>query len=147
MLFPCYRKNDLYGVWPEPPEGFNPATREILEQEEEEEPQIYVDGFLIETVWEDEEPVFVSREEEVVMPDYSGASAKCCICGSSFQDILHSVHHVHRRHGVLGGPRLIMLGEYESLSVVGIRRDTLIGWDHNVADASSLLMLLVSKAP
>ena len=79
-----------------------------------------MDGFLIETVWEDEEPLFVSRDEEVVMPDYTGASAKCCICGSSFPDILDSVHHVHRRHGVLGGSRHIMLGEYGALFLVEI---------------------------
>ena len=81
------------------------------EEEEEEEPPIYIDGFLIESVWEEEEPLFVSRDEEVVMPDYSGASAKCCICSRSYHDILDSVRHVHRDHGVLGGSRLIMIGE------------------------------------
>ena len=53
----------------------------------------------------------MSRDEEVVMPDYSGASAKCCICSRSYHDILDSVRHVHRDHGVLGGSRLIMIGE------------------------------------
>ena len=38
VLSPCYRKNDLYGEWPEPPEGFNPATREI--------PEVYPGGFV-----------------------------------------------------------------------------------------------------
>ena len=61
------------------------------EEEEEEEPPIYIDGFLIESVREEEEPLFVSRDEEVVMPDYSGASAKCCICSRSYHDILDSV--------------------------------------------------------
>lgn len=106
------RKNDLYGVWPEPPDGFNPATREIIEpieEEEEEEAPVYQDGFLIESVWDDEEPLFVSREEEIVMPDYSGARAKCCICGTYFQDIIDSVLHVHEAHGLLGGPQIIML--------------------------------------
>ena len=72
---------------------------------------MYQDGFLIESVWDDEEPLFVSREEEVVMPDYSGARAKCCICGASFQDIVDTVLHVHEAHGVLGGPQIVMLGE------------------------------------
>ena len=66
---------------------------------------------MIESVWEDEEPLFVSREEDFVMPDYTGASAKCCICGSIFQDIVDTVLHVHEAHGVLGGPQIIMLGE------------------------------------
>ena len=67
---------------------------------------------MIESVWEDEEPLFVSREEEVVMPDYSGASAKCCICGTEFPDILDCLLHVHQDHEVLGGPQNIMLGQY-----------------------------------
>ena len=66
---------------------------------------------MIESVWEDEELLFVSREEDFVMPDYTGASAKCCICGSIFQDIVDTVLHVHEAHGVLGGPQIIMLGE------------------------------------
>ena len=66
---------------------------------------------MIESVWEDEKPLFVSREEDFVMPDYTGASTKCCICGSGFQDIVDAVLHVHEAHGVLGGPQLIMLGE------------------------------------
>ena len=93
-----------------------------------------MDGFLIELVWDDEEPLFVSREEEVEMPDYSGASAKCCICGSSFRDILDSVQHVHRLHGVLGGSRLIMLGEF------GVSRCSTVQSDNSLlTDADRML--------
>ena len=53
----------------------------------------------------------MSREEEVVMPDYTGASARCCICGTKFQDILHCLLHVHKDHQVLGGPQNPMLGQ------------------------------------
>ena len=31
ICFSSRRKDDLYEVWPEPPEGFNPLTREIPE--------------------------------------------------------------------------------------------------------------------
>ena len=44
----------------------------MIFKEEEEKPKIIIDGFEIETVIEDEEPLFVSREDPVTMPDYSG---------------------------------------------------------------------------
>ena len=80
---------------------------------------MYQDGFQIEIVWDDEEPLFVSREEEVVMPDYSKARAKCCICGTSdFQDIHHTVLHVKENHGVLGGSQILMLGEWIVAAII-----------------------------
>ena len=36
------RKNHLYGEWPEPPEGFNPVTREI--------PEVCPGGFFYPTI-------------------------------------------------------------------------------------------------
>ena len=53
------------------------------------------------------------------MPDYTGARARCCICGiSNFQDILHAVLHVKENHGVLGGSQIIMLGEYGLTDII-----------------------------
>ena len=87
----------------------------MIFKEEEEKPKIIIDGFEIETVIEDEEPLFVSREDPVTMPDYSGDSALCGICkvqgkNSFFSDIVDAVKHVHKEHGVLGGSQILMLG-------------------------------------
>ena len=70
---------------------------------------MYQDGFQIEIVWDDEEPLFVSREEELTMPDYSGKSGRCSICKSTFADIIDAVFHIHERHGIMGGSQHIML--------------------------------------
>ena len=92
-----------------------------------------MDGFEIEEIIDDEEPLFVSREDPVTMPDYSGKkplvpswifsvhslglgdSALCGICkvhGKQvyFGDIVDAVRHVHHEHEVLGGSQIVMLG-------------------------------------
>ena len=65
--------HSLTEVFPAIPYGWNPATRQIEDEEEEvETPKTIIDGFEIEDIIEDEEPLFVSREDPVTMPDYSG---------------------------------------------------------------------------
>jgi len=98
--------------FPRKPPGWNPATREIEDEDTEEKPNIILDG--IEEIIDDEEPLFVSREDPVTMPDYSGDSALCGICKmngkhSYFNDIVDAVLHVHRDHEVLGGSQILML--------------------------------------
>ena len=41
-------------------------------QEPKETPKTIILGFEIEEIYEDEEPLFVSREDPVTMPDYTG---------------------------------------------------------------------------
>ena len=65
----------------------------------------------IESICPDEEPLFVSPGEEAVMPDYSGAKARCSICRASFRDIIVTVLHIKEEHGVVGGPQIPMVGE------------------------------------
>ena len=96
------------------PDGWNPATREIEEEVIEEKPPTIIDGFEIGDIWDDEEPLFVSWEDPVTMPDYSSDSAICGICkmqgkNSYFGDIVDAVLHVHSDHGVLGGSQILML--------------------------------------
>ena len=92
-----------------------------------------MDGFEIEEIVDDEEPLFVSREDPMIMPDYSGKkplvlswifsahslglgdNALCGICkvhGKQvyFGDIVDAVRHVHHEHEVLGGSQIVMLG-------------------------------------
>ena len=113
----------------------------------EEKPKTIIDGFEVEDIWDDEEPLFVSREDPVTMPDYSGKrppimvtfclllclgdSALCGICkmqgkNSYFRDIVDAVLHVHSDHGVLGGSQILMLGMCLSLLSPGLSRPVIL---------------------
>ena len=64
-------RRDNTEVFPAVPVGFNPVTREI-EEFREEEPVTTSDGFVVKVKIDDEEPLFVSQDEETFMPNYSG---------------------------------------------------------------------------
>ena len=106
---------DWHWIFPEVPDDYNPrgCQREIIPScaIEPEAAKVEIDGFVITNeVDEDEEPLFVSREEDpLTMPDYEGKSGRCSICKSTFADIIDAVFHIHERHGILGGSQHIML--------------------------------------
>ena len=98
-------------IFPEVPEGFDPNSnvREIF-PEDEKNPVVEIDGFQITNeIDEDEEPIFCSREDPLVMPDYSNKCGFCELCKSTFEMIEDAVIHIHKRHGILGGSQHIML--------------------------------------
>ena len=71
-------------IFPEIPDGYDPnsATREIFPAEEQSH-FVEIDGFKITNeLDEDEEPIFCSKEEPQVMPDYSGQGGFCELCKS-----------------------------------------------------------------
>jgi len=108
------RKRQSNWIWPEIPEGFDPNGEErvitLEEQAEEEEEKLIVDGFEIENNYDiDEEPLLVSRDEPVTIPDHSGKGAICMACKSSFADVLDAVFHIHDIHNIKGGSSNIHL--------------------------------------
>eukprot|EP00090_Calanus_glacialis_P005912 TRINITY_DN14623_c0_g1_i1.p1 TRINITY_DN14623_c0_g1~~TRINITY_DN14623_c0_g1_i1.p1 ORF type:complete len:1245 (-),score=218.85 TRINITY_DN14623_c0_g1_i1:73-3807(-) len=108
------RKRQLNWIWPDIPEGFDPNGEDRLitleEDVENEEDKLIIDGFEIENNYdEDEEPLLVSRDEPVSIPDHSGKGALCMACKSSFSDILPAVLHIHDIHNIKGGSSNILL--------------------------------------
>ena len=105
-------KRKTIWIFPEVPELYDPRgdQREIFPKQEELD-KIEIDGFQIcNEVDDDEEPLFVSRDDlPVNMPDYSGKSGVCGLCKSTFEDIEDAVVHIHRRHEIHGGSQHIML--------------------------------------
>ena len=108
---PIVSKRRTNWIFPEVPEDYDPRgeQREIVPPQPET-PAVEIDGFNISYEEdEDEEPLFVTREDPVTMPDYDGKSGMCCLCKSTFADIMDAVLHIHARHGILGGSQHIML--------------------------------------
>ena len=69
-----------------------------------------IDGFKITNEIDyDVEPLMVTREDPVTLPDYEDKCGSCCLCKSTFEDIQHAVKHIHRCHGILGGSQNIMV--------------------------------------
>jgi len=82
----------------------------LEEEVEDEEEKLIIDGFEIENNYDvDEEPLLVSREEPVSIPDHSGKGAICMACKSSFADIQEAVFHIHDIHNIKGGSSNIHL--------------------------------------
>jgi len=105
------RNGDL--IFPEIPDGYDPnsATREIFPAEEQSH-FVEIDGFKITNeLDEDEEPIFCSREEHQVMPDYSGQSGFCELCKSSFAMIEDTVKHIQKVHGILGSQNVMLFAD------------------------------------
>jgi len=110
------RKRQTNWIWPEIPDGFDPngeervVTLEESEIDENKKEALIIDGFEIENNYdEDEEPLFVSRDEPVNIPDHGGKGALCTVCKSTFEDILPAVLHIHDIHNIKGGSCNIML--------------------------------------
>ena len=106
-----YKKRNVDWIFPEAPEGWDPRgeVREITPPQPEPA-RVVIDGFeIVNEVDEDVEPLFVTRDDPLVMPDYDGKSGECCLCRSAFADIVDAVLHIHARHGILGGSQHIML--------------------------------------
>ena len=106
-----YKKRDEDWVFSEAPEDWDPRgeVREITPPQPEPA-RVVIDGFeIVNEVDEDVEPLFVTRDDPLVMPDYDGKSGECCLCRSTFADIVDAVLHIHARHGILGGSQHIML--------------------------------------
>jgi len=104
-------KRKSYWIFPEVPEKYDPRgeQREIF-LEEEEPAKVVIDGFEISNEIDvDEEPMFVSRDDPLVMPDYAGQCGVCGLCKSTFEEIEDAVIHIHRRHEIHGGSQHIML--------------------------------------
>ena len=105
------RRNQNDWIFPEVPEGYDPNgnVREII-PEDEKNPVVEIDGFQITNeIDEDEEPIFCSREDPLIMPDYTNKCGFCELCKSTFEMIEDAVIHIHKRHGILGGSQHIML--------------------------------------
>ena len=99
------RKRQINWIWPEVPDGFDPNGEErvitLEEEPEEDEEKLIIDGFEIENNYDvDEEPLLVSRDEPVSIPDYSGKGAICMACKSSFSDVIDAVFHIHDIHNI-----------------------------------------------
>ena len=111
------KKRNVDWIFPEIPEGWDPRgeTREITPAQVEPS-KVVIDGFEITNeVDEDVEPLFVTRDDPLVsvtmtlmkswsdystfqvMPDYDGKSGECCLCRSTFSEIVDAVFHIHKR--------------------------------------------------
>jgi len=103
------RKRFIDYDFPDIPDGFdqNGEDRRVEISLPEPEP-IIIDGFAIEQDVDEDEPLVVSREETVKLPDYR-SGARCIICKSVFSDIKEAVLHIHNNHNIKGGCHNIML--------------------------------------
>ena len=114
------KKRNVGWIFPEIPEGWDPRgdTREITPPQPEPA-KVIIDGFeIVNEVDEDVEPLFVTRDDPLVssriyngqirhggvnivtfqvMPDYDGKSGECCLCRSTFSEIVDAVFHIHAR--------------------------------------------------
>ena len=62
-----------------------------------------IDGFQINNeIDEDEELIFCSLEDPLIMPDYANKCGCCEHCKCIFEMIEDAVLHIHKRHGILG---------------------------------------------
>ena len=64
---------------------------------------------MIEQDVDQDEPLLVTREEPVKMPDYGGSGARCIICKSVFSETKEAVYHIHQIHSIGGGSQQLML--------------------------------------
>lgn len=93
------KKRNVGWIFPEIPEGWDPRgdTREITPPQPEPA-KVIIDGFeIVNEVDEDVEPLFVTRDDPLVLPDYDGKSGKCDLCRSTFSEIVDAVFHIHAR--------------------------------------------------
>eukprot|EP00092_Neocalanus_flemingeri_P014776 GFUD01015946.1.p1 GENE.GFUD01015946.1~~GFUD01015946.1.p1 ORF type:complete len:1168 (+),score=214.68 GFUD01015946.1:221-3505(+) len=109
------RKRQLDWIWPEIPDGHDPNGEErfvTIEENENDEDKagLVIDGFEIENNYDvDEEPLLVSRDDPVNIPDNSGKGALCTVCKSTFAEIVLAVLHIHDVHNIKGGSSHILL--------------------------------------
>jgi len=107
-------------IWPELPEGYDPAGdgRELVEEllddleeksnsEQKEFFSTVVEDMEIVYEIEEDEPIVVKKEGKEDLTDYTGVRGSCFVCKEEFE-VPEAVLHLHQVHEIEGGSSHIM---------------------------------------